>query len=87
MSNTVEKNFSGFVKVVIGATSLLAMGAVVAGGALVKGFQEGAKAVRKSLNDQDEKTDAKAKKAENATTSDATEETIDEGTSDEHTED
>lgn len=55
MSNMVEKNFSGFVKVVIGATGLLAMGAVVAGGALLKGFKEGAKAVQTSEELQKEK--------------------------------
>lgn len=59
MSNTVEKSFTGFVKVVIGATGLLAMGAVVAGGALVKGFKEGAKAVRESLKDQEPDTEKK----------------------------
>lgn len=84
MSTTVEKNFSGFVKVVIGATSLLAMGAVVAGGALVKGFKEGAKAVRDSLNDQDEKTDTKTKKAESAKVSDDADEATDEETSEEN---
>lgn len=78
MSTTVEKNFSGFVKVVIGATSLLAMGTVVAGGALVKGFKEGAKAVRDSLNDQDEKTDTKTKKAESAKVSDDADEATNE---------
>lgn len=31
MNDMVEKNFSGFVKVVIGAAGLLAMGTVVAG--------------------------------------------------------
>lgn len=53
MSDMVEKNFSGFVKVVIGTTGLLAMGAVVAGGALLKGFKEGAKAVQTSSKNQD----------------------------------
>lgn len=36
MSDMVEKNFSGFVKVVIGTIGLLAMGAVVAGGRIAK---------------------------------------------------
>lgn len=54
MSDMAEKNFSGFVKVVIGAAGLLAMGAVVAGGALLKGFMEGVKAVQTSSKDQDE---------------------------------
>ena len=73
MSNTVEKNFSGFVKVVIGATGLLAMGAVVASGAMVKGFKEGVKSVRDSLNDQDEKTDKKSENTESTETSDGSE--------------
>lgn len=59
MSNTVEKSFSGFVKVVIGATGLLAMGAVVAGGALVKGFQEGVKAANESFKDPSPDTEKK----------------------------
>lgn len=53
MSNDVEKSFSGFVKVVIGVTGLFVMGAVIAGGALIKGFKEGAKSVKDALNDQD----------------------------------
>ena len=48
MSNTVEKNFSGFVKMVIGATGLVAMGGIVAAGSLLKGFREGAKTVREA---------------------------------------
>lgn len=75
MSNTVEKSFSGFVKVVIGATGLLAMGAVVAGGALIKGFKEGAKTVKDALNDQDGTTDTKEEKAESSDTSDKSERT------------
>lgn len=54
MSEKIEKNFSGFVKAVIGATGLLAMGAVVAGGAMVKGFNEGVKAMYNTSKDQDE---------------------------------
>lgn len=54
MSERIEKNFSGFVKAVIGATGLLAMGAVVAGGAMVKGFNEGVKAMHNTSKDQDE---------------------------------
>lgn len=54
MSDMVDKNFSGFVKAVIGAAGLLAMGTVVAGGVLLKGFKEGAKAVQTSSKNQDE---------------------------------
>lgn len=76
MSNTVEKNFSGFVKVVIGATSLLAMGAVVAGGALIKGFHEGAKAVKNAMADQAAKTGAASDGAEEMTDEETSEEEI-----------
>ncbi|MBQ8383318.1 MAG: hypothetical protein IJX47_08960 [Clostridia bacterium] len=77
VSNTVEKNFSGFVKVIIDATTLLAMGAVVADGALIKGFHEGAKVIKSAMADQDAKTDDAPDEAE---------ETTDEETSEEKTE-
>ncbi len=58
---------------VIGATGLLTMGAVVAGGALIKGFKEGAETVKDVLNDLDDKAKAKNKKAESSDASDSTE--------------
>lgn len=62
MSN-VEKNFSGFVKMVIGVTGLVAMGAVVASGtalgALTEGFKAGGKAMRDAMA-------AQAKQPENS---------------------
>lgn len=60
MSNTVEKNFLGFVKAVIGATGLIAMGTAVAG-VLVKGFKEGAKANQDAVAGQDNESQAKTK--------------------------
>lgn len=60
MNDMVEKNFSGFVKVVIGTAGLLAMGTVVAGGILLKGFKEGAKAVQASSKNQDESKNVEA---------------------------
>ncbi|MGM9602714.1 MAG: hypothetical protein ACI3W5_14170 [Faecousia sp.] len=56
MSSTVEKNFSGFVKIVISATGLVAMGAIVAGGSLLKGFREGTKTAKDAERKSDEKT-------------------------------
>lgn len=58
---------------VIGATGLLTMGAVVAGGALIKGFKEGAKTVKDALNDLDDDAKAKNEKAESSDASDSTE--------------
>ncbi|MGN0313761.1 MAG: hypothetical protein ACI4EG_03100 [Fusicatenibacter sp.] len=57
MSSTVEKNFSGFVKMVIGATGLVAMGAIVACGSFLKGFKEGSKNAKEASNDQSKSPD------------------------------
>lgn len=67
---TVEKSFTGFVKIVIGATSLLAMGTVVAASAFLKGFKEGAKSVKDTFDNKDEKTEPKGDAAEADDTSD-----------------
>ena len=57
MSNKVERNFAGFVKAVIGATGLVAMGAVVAGGLLLKGFKEETKTAKESSQKQEPDTE------------------------------
>ncbi|MGN0978437.1 MAG: hypothetical protein ACI4PH_10325 [Faecousia sp.] len=55
MDNEIQRSFSGFVKMVIGATGLVAMGAIVAGGSLLKGFREGAKTAKDAERKPDEK--------------------------------
>lgn len=60
MSSTVEKNFSWFVKKVIGVTGLDAIGSIDAGGSLLKCFSKGVKAVKKAWNDPDENSAGRA---------------------------